>query len=141
MNNKGFTLIELMIVVAIIGILAAIAIPQYQDYTAKTSVSRAVGELASLKVGAEVEILLGNPVFVADDVGYTKSNLTTEVLTIETDDDGVVTLSVVLGGKASSAISGAVITYSRSIKGEWTCSINSDDADSWKSSYTPNSCK
>ncbi len=48
MNNKGFTLIELMIVVAIIGILAAVAIPQYQDYTSKASVSRAVGELASI---------------------------------------------------------------------------------------------
>lgn len=140
MNNKGFTLIELMIVVAIIGILAAIAIPQYQDYTAKASVSRAVGELATLKTGAEVELLMGNPAFVADDIGYNKSNLTTGVLTIETDDDGIVTLSVVLGGKASSAISGAIITHSRSIKGEWVCSINPDDAASWKSSYNPSGC-
>lgn len=47
--QKGFTLIELMIVVAIIGILAAIAIPQYQNYVTKSQTTRAMGELGGLK--------------------------------------------------------------------------------------------
>ena len=47
--QKGFTLIELMIVVAIIGILAAIAIPQYQNYIAKSQVSRVMSETGALK--------------------------------------------------------------------------------------------
>ena len=51
--QKGFTLIELMIVVAIIGILAAIAIPQYQNYISKSQVSRVMSEVGSMRTAAE----------------------------------------------------------------------------------------
>ena len=95
--QKGFTLIELMIVVAIIGILAAIAIPQYQNYIAKSQVSRVMGETSSLKTAVETCLLDG--IAEADcQLGWTNSNLLGAV----TPQTG---LSVVLGvGVADSTI-------------------------------------
>lgn len=63
--QKGFTLIELMIVVAIIGILAAIAIPQYGNYIARTQVSEAVSLLAGYKTAIE-EYVHSNGTFPAE---------------------------------------------------------------------------
>lgn len=53
-NNKGFTLIELMIVVAIIGILAAVALPAYQDYTIKAQFTEVTSASAAAKTAVEI---------------------------------------------------------------------------------------
>ncbi|MEZ9563845.1 prepilin-type N-terminal cleavage/methylation domain-containing protein [Vibrio artabrorum] len=55
-NQKGFTLIELMIVVAIIGVLSAIAVPAYKDYVTKSQASSALATLKSLVTPAELLI-------------------------------------------------------------------------------------
>jgi type IV pilus assembly protein PilA len=70
--QKGFTLIELMIVIAIIGILAAIALPAYQDYTIRTKVSESLGIASAAKLAvAETASSLGGLAAVdATNVGF-----------------------------------------------------------------------
>jgi type IV pilus assembly protein PilA len=63
--QKGFTLIEMMIVVAIVGILAAVGLPAYQDYIAKSQVSRAMAEAGALKVKVDTCLAEGRHVFAA----------------------------------------------------------------------------
>ncbi|MEM6580347.1 MAG: pilin [Pseudomonadota bacterium] len=64
-KQQGFTLIELMIVIAIVGILAAIALPAYQDYTVRAKVSEALARLAEAKTSVS-EYYSANGFFPAD---------------------------------------------------------------------------
>lgn len=146
---RGFTLIELMIVVAIVGVLAAIAIPQYQTYVFRSQVQRVIGEAGSLKSAVEScllsgKIAVGNPATGSSDCDpqATGSNLQatagnaapTIAETWSTAGTGVpqVTLSTTVpsrivatfGNLAGPPLQGATagtITWWRDLNGSWSC--------------------
>lgn len=135
--QKGFTLIELMIVVAIIGILAAIAIPQYQNYIAKSQVSRVMSETGAIKTAVEDCVLNGKTAAGACELGWTASNLigagaAQDVndqagLSVTTDTDGAAVITATFGDSAATALTqegSNTLQWDRSTDGTWSCSTS-----------------
>ena len=112
--QAGFTLIELMIVVAIIGILAAVAIPAYSDYTAKAKLANAISAADSLKSAVALCAQEAGGVLTECDGGSsgipanTDFKKTKEVASV-TVADGVITLT--LGTGISSTADGQTIAF------------------------------
>ncbi|MFB2538107.1 MULTISPECIES: pilin [unclassified Acinetobacter] len=140
-HRLGFTLIELMIVIAVIGILAAIAIPQYQIYVAKSQSTRVISEVSQLRL--TVEECLQNGLTVIGlgvrecDPRATASNLITGgsqvgvtlpggmgVASISTPMTSTTNISAVVSGDASPPLSGKKIIWDRSVDGSWQCKTN-----------------
>lgn len=150
--SHGFTLIELMIVIAIIGILAAIAIPQYQNYTAKAQTTRVINESGQLRLSVE-ECLQTGKQFIGVgandcDPRSTGSNLIRGasqvgvplpnglgVAQISNPLTSTASITAVVSGDGGIAIQGKKIQWYRTDEGSWFCKTNIPKK------YLPTSCE
>ena len=132
-KQQGFTLIELMIVVAIIAILAAIALPMYQDYVAKSQATAGLAEITPGKTQFEVAINEGKTaadIDTIEKIGLKDSDRCT--VTMEFTPEG--TIACELKGSPKLTADTGTITLTRSDDGTWACTTNVQEK------YRPTGC-
>ncbi|TAL66051.1 MAG: prepilin-type N-terminal cleavage/methylation domain-containing protein [Legionella sp.] len=120
MRQKGFTLIELMIVVAIVGILAAIAIPAYQDYTIRARVTEGLSLASSAKLAVSETTLANNALPATQAAtGYTSPAATTNVTSIAIGANGVITVTYTAAAGGGTIIMTPTLTANGDLT--WVC--------------------